>query len=328
MSNDLIKSHFSADEIRELQEQLYAHKKASSDLTWAQLGKEIDVNHSTLSLWATGKYPGDNGSIALKVDRWFRAEEVQLTFLEERPMVPGYLETKTARRIRNLLGFARTGKLNIIIGDPGVGKTRAIEHFALHTPNTWKITGHPTAKSVNGMLKLLSSKILGSIPRGGGAQHLSSVVRDRVAGVNALIIVDESQHLDELAIEELRSIHDETKVGLVFAGNRTVLSRIEGNREAAFAQRFSRVSLRMLIDKPEPEDVSLLLDAWNVGDREQRAFLSKIAMKPGGGALRSMSNCLELATMLAQDVADTPRNLEHIEDAWSQLSHRPGMAAA
>jgi DNA transposition AAA+ family ATPase len=325
MNSLISKPAYLPDQMQGLRDQLMQFKGVDPAHTWQSLGRAIGVANSTLSLWATGKYTGDNQSIAAKVDQWFRAEEVQLQLLDERPSVPDFQMTKTASQIHSILSFARLGKWVAIIGNPGVGKTIAIQRYAAMTPNIWIATVSPASKTVTNMLKVVAHAVMGSIPTASGSLSLSATVRDRVRGAKGVIVIEEAQNLDQLAIEELRAIHDDTKVGMVFCGNMEVLSRVDGNRQNAFAQRFSRLAIRHFFEAALPDDISTLLDAWGVTDAAQRKYLVKIANKPG--ALRMMSHTLELANILAQQSGAENRTLQDIEDAWAQISHQPGIAA-
>jgi hypothetical protein len=67
----------------------------------------------------------------------------------------------------------------------------------------------------------------------------------RLFGEGWLMVLDEAQHADMDAIEELRAIHDENGCGLVLMGNGEVLTRIQGNsRQASHAQLYSRAGVR------------------------------------------------------------------------------------
>jgi DNA transposition AAA+ family ATPase len=153
---------------------------------------------------------------------------------------------------------------------------------------------------------------------------ISGVIRARLLDAQGVLVIDEAQWCSEGALEELRAIHDETGCGLVLAGNREVLTRLEGKqRAAAYAQLFSRISFRHVIERPEPEDVNTLLDAWNVTNPKERDYLARIASRPGGGGLRQMSKVLELASITALGEGDLEgRCLTHVEDAAAQLNTR------
>ncbi|MGG9078532.1 hypothetical protein ACQ9A0_26335, partial [Escherichia coli] len=109
---------------------------------------------------------------------------------------------------------------------------------------------------------------------------------------------DEAQHLSQKAIEEIRSWNDEKQLGIALFGNISVMQRIEGGgRDDAFAQIYSRLSLRIVRPLPLHADATALGEAWGVHDEATLAFLVKIAMVPGG--LRGATFALELAAMLA-----------------------------
>jgi hypothetical protein len=134
--------------------------------------------------------------------------------------------------------------------------------------------------------------------RAARCRQLSRRIRDRIRNTGGLLIFDEAQHLLERSIEEIRSWHDDTGVGVAFFGNETVLARIEGgHRRAAFAQLYSRIGMRLIQNLPLADDARALADAWEVHDDKQVEFLVKKSQQPGG--LRTVTMMLELATMVA-----------------------------
>ena len=64
----------------------------------------------------------------------------------------------------------------------------------------------------------------------------------------------------------------------------------------------------------------MLIDAWKVTDSDEVKLLTAIALKPG--ALRRMTKCLQLASMLAAGAGEA-RSIKHIEAAWDRISHSP-----
>lgn len=329
MNLDRGQTHFQPDEIDALRERLRLFKEANG-YSWGRLGQLTGVASGTLSGWVPGTY--NNGKIhethdiATKVHRFFMKEESQRALDPVAAIVPPFQMTRTARRIHGMLTFAQRGKMVVAVGDPGMGKTAALDQYHATGSNVWKATMSPSTASLNAcLLQLMRS--LGASRLGGASEALSVMIREKVANRQGLFLIDEAQHLSERALEEIRAIHDDTGVGIAFVGNREVLTRIEGAaRTAAFAQLFSRVSIRHIFTKPEPADIELLLNAWAVTAAAEREFLTKVAMKAGGGAIRSLTHTLELATLLAQQ-SEEARVLDHIEGAWQQLSSRPLAAA-
>lgn len=329
MNLDRGQTHFTPDEIDALRERLKAFKE-SNGYSWGRIAQLTGVAAGTLSGWVPGTY--NNGKIhetheiATKIHRFFLREESQRQLALDTAIIPPFQATRTARRIHACLTFAQRGKIVVIVGDPGTGKTAALDQFHVTGSNVWKATMSPSTSSLNACLLALM-RALGASRMGGASEALSIMIREKITNRQGLFLIDEAQHLSERALEEIRAIHDDTGVGIALVGNREVLTRIEGAaRTAAFAQLFSRVSIRHIFSRPEAEDVELLLNAWAVTREPERVFLRKVALKAGGGGVRSLTHTLELATLLSQQQSEA-RVLDHLESAWEQLSSRPLAAA-
>jgi DNA transposition AAA+ family ATPase len=196
----------------------------------------------------------------------------------------------------------------------GVGKTTTAEEYKRTRPNVYLATMRPTTSGTHTMLAEIA-EVMGIEER--SANKLSRAIGRKVQGSNALLIIDEAQHLQSSALDELRSLHDAWKVGIALVGNQTVYTRLEGQgRQSSLAQLFSRVGMRLTQSKPRTEDVTTLVGAWGVSDPKMIKTLQAIAGKPG--ALRGVSKTLRLATMVANG-GDGPLSDAHLRGAWKQL---------
>jgi DNA transposition AAA+ family ATPase len=193
-------------------------------------------------------------------------------------------------------------EIAIIAGGAGISKTTACEQYARTNRNVWVATMEPSTKGTHGMLLELA-EVLGITEK--SPTKLSKAIVNRVDGTNGLIIIDEAQHLTTEALDQARSIYDKARgtVGLVFVGTETVYARLEG--------------VRCTQNQPKAADMCALIAAWDVTDKEEIRYLKAIARKPG--ALRGMTKCLQLATLLANG-AGVPRTIEHIKMAWEKHS--------
>ena len=325
MNIDRGKDSWTPEEIDGLRARLREYRDTNG-FSWNTIAAKTGVAYGTISQWVPGTYKGDNTSIAVKVHRFFQHLETQETIERDAPIVPDFRPTRTAARVMGNLSWAHRGKFTVVVGLPGTGKTAAVDQYVGTNPNVWRITVTPSSGAVNAMLLALV-QAMGSRRQFGASAALATIARDRLAGRPSLVVVDEAQRLTADALEELRGLHDRTGCGLSLVGNPEVLTRVEGAaRSAAFAQLYSRISLRTIIERPDASDVETLLDAWEISEVKERDFLRKIALAPGGGGVRSLTNTLEYATVLAQGEDDGPRLLEHIKDAWSALSTRAAAA--
>lgn len=294
--------------------------KAATGASWSVLGQQIGVVSSTLSVFATGKYQGDNDRIAREIFRYRQHLTTQAELDVEAPTLPGYIETPTSRRLQSMLTWAHRGRIVAAACSPGVGKTMSAENYRSAVSNAWMITMRPSTAGVNNML-IATLSALGEKGARGSSQALSERVVERVTNASALLIYDESQHLSERSLDEIRSWHDSTGVGIAFFGNETVLARIEGGaRKAAFAQLYSRIAMRHHQNLPTNADAEAIAEAWGIENAAEVTFCITKARMPGG--LRGITMMLELATMIAA-TERKPRAIKHMQEAWAQLVSRP-----
>lgn len=299
---------------------LIDHRRTTG-ASWAEMAKRTGIAQGTLSQFGSDKgYGGNEAKVAEDVYRYRQFLASQATIEVEAPELPGYFESETSRQLTGLLTWAQRGRIVVAALGPGLGKSKTAAQYAACYPNVFVATMTPSSSGVNNMqVEVLEA--LGETNASGTPQKLSRRIRTRVANLrNPLLIIDEAQHLSEKAIEEIRGWNDSTNVGIALFGNESVIQRLEGgSRRAAFAQLYSRVSMRMVRSLPLNGDVDALALAWNIHNEPTIATLRKVCMTPGG--LRSGTMALELASMLASAEKSVVGS-GHIQDAWAQLTTR------
>lgn len=235
-----------------------------------------------------------------------------------------FVETPTAELVLSALGYAKAhGDVAIIYGGPGLGKTSAIERFASAYDDVWVTTVTPACATVAPMLGAVAAAVgLGDLTVTAtiSAHALERKIAERIRGVRGLLIVDEAQHLKEASIEELRSIHDAAGCGMAFVGNEAVFARFHGTgRDAAYAQIYSRVGMRLHLERPTTRDLRALLKSrWSVDDAEIVKLLEPVVSRPG--ALRLVVKVMRMAAarggaVTASRVADAIAHLGASEAA-------------
>lgn len=295
--------------------------KSETGLSWPALGEKTDVPAGTLSTFGTGKYQGNNERVARKVFRYRQ----MLTAQAERSVglltEPGYFKTPTSRRLTSLLVYAQMGRITVGATGPGTGKTMTMREFASSSSNVWVATMWKTDKSLAAMI----AKVLRAMdvdPKNGWTRQLSHQVVDKMRGKRGVLVVDEANHLELDALEEIRAWHDETGVGVCLLGNEELLMRIEGGaKRDAYGRLNSRIAQRHIQNLPEAGDVDAFCDAWGLPDVGMREMLTRIALTPGAGGLRECRQIVEQASMLAAD-DDRPLELSDLKDAQSTRATR------
>lgn len=268
-------------------------------LSQQRVAREIGtgVSAATLSQWLNGNYQGDNAKIEQRVRSWYD------TYQERRaraglPDAPSYFETTTTERIEAGLRYAQLAQdMVVIYGPAGVSKSATCVQYCGIAPGVFMATMTPATTSVLACLRTIA-EALGIRDMPASAAGLQKVIVDKLKASNGLLIVDEAQHLSIQALDQVRSVHDATLIGVALVGNEYVYSRMTGGTRAPYLDRlFSRIGKRVSLRAPSDSDIDALIGAWKITDTSCRAQIREIAKRPG--ALRSVTKVLRLAASLA-----------------------------
>jgi len=293
--------------------------KATTGKSWFDLGRDVDIKHQTLSLFATDNYRGNLERIAKAVFRFRQQLAVQAEIRADAPDIPGYFETPTSKQLGSLLAWSGRGRMVLIVGGPGIGKSITAEQFAASFPNVVLVVAEPSMKSLTALCYAVLHAMGDYHARPGN--QLANYTLARLKEKRCQLIVDEAQHLSIEQLEQLRIWYDKAKIGVAIMGNATVASKMTGGiRRAEFAQLYSRVAMQFAREVPLAADIEAMADAWRVQDAGVLKLMLDYGQKPGG--LRGLTFAMEVATMLARQAGEE-LGAAHLRDAWSQLTTRP-----
>lgn len=305
---------FTPEEILEIQSDLLTIKDETG-MSWDAIAKEAGVPAGTISVFANGKYTGNNQRVGREVQIWLDSRKDKAATASLVKKSPAWQATQTGKEFIEVLKFAQTlPDIVVVVGSPGVGKTIAAEYYSQTNPNVYLVTMEPCTSTVNTMMNAIAIT-MGVSER--SQSRLSGAIGTKVREASALIIVDEAQHLSTAALDQLRTFHDRYGAGIALMGNQSVYSQLEGGkRETSFAQLFSRVGMRATKSKPAAADVCMILDAWDVPN-DLRKLLKAIAAKPG--ALRLLDKTLKVAHIIASGSGSGLKK-EHVTAAFQKLT--------
>jgi len=285
-----------------------------------QIARHAGVSDSVLSRWLSESYTGDNAAIERRIVDWFAATEK--TMPGDCEPIPSWVQTPTATAIEAALDYARSRpSIAVVYGGAGVGKTTAITRYARAKNDVWVVTATPSSSSMLEVLRAIYEAMTKYRYRceEKRSRDISRMIFEQLqwSRGRGLLIIDEAQHLELSAVEELRSLHDGAGVGLALSGNESVYRQLTGGtRRAEFAQLFSRVGKPLRLDKPAEGDVTAILHAWRIEGAKEREFCQKIASMPGG--LRGLTNVLLDATTVAHSLGSAV-DLKALRAAWADL---------
>ena len=174
-----------------------------------------------------------------------------------------FVETTISRRIFAIIDVARErGENAAIVGEPGVGKTRALNEYTKRYKGTYFVTAD--ALSGNALRALLMNifDLIGLHTYGNSITDIQLTLK-RYDFSGLCLIIDEAQNLKLQALREILNINDHTGMSVVFCGNHDVLKRV--NVETGpLAQISDRIGLREEIQCIPSEDADAITNTFGV----------------------------------------------------------------
>lgn len=291
-------------------------------ISFNRLSIETGISPVRLKNWLEGKSRGDVSVIENALYGWLKSMQETREQASQGviPADPDWLPTPTATTIQIALKHAhRLADIAVIYGGAGLGKTLTANHYKEEHPNVWLATMTPSVNTVSACLERVAQAVgLNGVQP--SAVRTENAIINRVMGSQGLLVVDEAQHLSVQCLDQLRSLQDAAKIGMVFMGNESVFTQLTGgSRKAHFAQLFSRIGKPQRLGNPTLADIDTLLDAWGVTEGKARALCREIGGK--AGALRGLTKVLRMAWLMRDEGESL--TYDRVSDAWSDLG---GMA--
>ncbi len=201
------------------------------------IAKELGISDGLVSSFLSGKYRAPHAIIP-KVEALVAVKEKRRIA----PREPGFAETTIARMVMDAISYCHLqGKIAVVYGDAGIGKTMAIREYLKENSLAIGITVSPSYASITGINELIAEQ-LGVRER--VARKIYSEITGKLRGSGRVLVIDEAQHLTVRTLNHLRCISDESGVGIALVGNDEVYTKMKGSGRADFAQLFSRIGMR------------------------------------------------------------------------------------
>jgi DNA transposition AAA+ family ATPase len=278
---------------------------AERNFKQATVARMLGVSTSVFSKFLAGNYKGNLAKLVNKIINWMNS----VTRKEERIKPKPFIETEIARRIATLIvqteAFSEEeGRIALIIGDSGHGKSVCLKQYAEANKNTLYIQLDATMGSLRifveiaKKLHITSSGSLSEITR-----HLVENLRPR----NIIIMLDEASNLTVKQLNQLRQIIVvKARCPLILAGNadllRTVIQPTTKHGYESLDQFTSRLMGVLNLDELAShkgdglytsEDIRKLYEYGGIRLTSGAIdTLKKICMTPRTGRLRTCSHII------------------------------------
>lgn len=285
--------------------------------TQTQIAKECGFSGGALSSYFKGTYKGDNEKLEVALQSWLDGQTKKTaTFVS----APDFVDTPTAAKIFADFDFVKMfGKMGVVYGASGVGKTQAARQYTRANNNVWMITARPSICTINEVLYEMALELgISDAPKRAG--KLSRMLKIKLAGTRGLMIIDEADHLPLKVLEELRILQEDSEVGFMLIGNDKVYTQMQGgfNQRHEFARLWSRNAKRQSVQKNSKKDIDAVAAAWGLELSDSKLMTALYSIGQGAGSLRALTNYLQLAGLQAR-ARNEPITLALILSAQQQM---------
>lgn len=304
------------EQIDAIRQQLTDHLKAFG-CSQRQAAKELGVSGTMLSFFLKGTYDGDNDRLAQKAEQFIRMDTARRRVKQ----IPDIC--LTVRNTQSILQKCEIAHMNnevvLIYGPAGCGKTTALQYYEEHHNGVVYVEADATTNSPRCVLQMLCEKT-GESPVGTTNSLMRRII-EKLRGTNQLVIIDEAQHLAERAFDTVRALNDKAHVGLVYAGNPSILQRMYCKRQDDFDQVYSRVVYKCQLKNVYTlEDIRAIYTGHDISP-ECLKYLYAIAKRKGG--LRLMTHQCKIAENIAASLKEA-LSLEHMDAAAEMMGNVEG----
>ncbi|GJE77889.1 AAA family ATPase [Methylorubrum suomiense] len=214
----------------------------------------------------------------------------------------------------------RFGHNGLVIGAPGVGKTRALEE-AVRRSNA--MDGPPVGLvTVTGVMGKAEMAVLEAVAPHLGVRTVYGVAQTHkllctLASSCPVLLFDEAQNLSLLILRDLLAISEQANVQMLFLGNNEALKFVN-SQKPAMQQIARRLPVREEIDCIFDEDADLLAAQFDVQGPEALLLCRALAKARHADGIGKV---LPIARAVAEAAGSRTVKAEHLHEALSLFPH-------
>ena len=300
-----------------------------NNMSFTKIAKAMGVGASTLSEWRKGTYSGDNEAFSEKVSDFLDRHKRKIK------RINFSVNTETKKRVFHVLntikkyvssniteGIIESSKIGYIYGRAGLGKTHALQEWLKTYGGRGVLITAENGISSVGLIKKIAKEL--KLDTTGSSETLKDRIKDAMKLTETIIIIDEGEHLKANVIDIVRSIADQTGVGVVIAGTEVLKSKIL-SRKKEYEYLYSRAVVNISLKDLAIDDVSNIVKEFLKNEielykeTELQTLISYINIVVRGSA-RNLANVLTSSYEITLQNNSLKIEKKYIDAALSTLA--------
>lgn len=303
-----------------------------NNISYAKIAKAINIGSSTLSEFRRGTYTGDVKALTEKVEAFLERHkkkmrridfsvdtEVKKRIFYAAEVIENYVASNVMTQTID------SAKIAYIYGRAGIGKTHALMEWAKQYKGRALFITAETGITVVGLIKKIARE-LRIDANGNNTELIKQRIKDSVKFTETIIVIDEGEHLKPSIIDIVRSLADQTGVGIIIAGTEALKSKIYSQTKG-YEYLYSRAVINMTLRELNIDDVSKIVKKFLkneidlYSEKELQEMISYINLTVRGSA-RQLANLLTLTGHISTNnvSVDGKLTLDQIKAAVTMLA--------
>lgn len=303
-----------------------------NNISYAKIAKAINIGSSTLSEFRRDTYTGDVKALTEKVEAFLERHkkkmrridfsvdtEVKKRIFYAAEVIENYVASNVMTQTID------SAKIAYIYGRAGIGKTHALMEWAKQYKGRALFITAETGITVVGLIKKIARE-LRIDANGNNTESIKQRIKDSVKFTETIIVIDEGEHLKPSIIDIVRSLADQTGVGIIIAGTEALKSKIYSQTKG-YEYLYSRAVINMTLRELNIDDVSKIVKKFLkneidlYSEKELQEMISYINLTVRGSA-RQLANLLTLTGHISTNnvSVDGKLTLDQIKAAVTMLA--------
>ena len=304
-----------------------------NNISYAKIAKAINIGSSTLSEFRRGTYTGDVKALTEKVEAFLERHkkkmrridfsvdtEVKKRIFYAAEVIENYVASNVMTQTID------SAKIAYVYGRAGIGKTHALMEWAKQYKGRALFITAETGITVVGLIKKIARELRIDANNGNNTESIKQRIKDSVKFTETIIVIDEGEHLKPSIIDIVRSLADQTGVGIIIAGTEALKSKIYSQTKG-YEYLYSRAVINMTLRELNIDDVSKIVKKFLkneidlYSEKELQEMISYINLTVRGSA-RQLANLLTLTGHISTNnvSVDGKLTLDQIKAAVTMLA--------